>query len=91
MCCPAHACCASYMRRGVAEQVLLRVHGGGQGVAVRVGTWAAWAMRGADVPGVTVTQEVTFQLNEAKHYHGDCTLLSLPDASLPGNNVCAVF
>lgn len=64
---------------------------GGQGVAVHMDTWAAWAMHGADVPGMAVAQEVTLQLNEAKHYHGDCTLLSLPDARLPGNNVCVVF
>lgn len=38
-----------------------------------------------------VTQEVTLQLNEAKNYHGNHGLLSLPDARLPGNNVCVLF
>lgn len=65
-----------------------------QGLAVSVDTRAiCCAVCRADVWRMAAhnTLEFTLQLNEAKSYHGNHALLSLPDARLSGSNVCMLF
>lgn len=95
MCIAQHTHSVSYVGKGVAQQGMCYVFG------LPAGGCCDCGYTGGVLPVLlagqmcwewlhVMTQEVTLQLNEAKNYHGDHGL-SLPDARLPGNNVCVLF